>query len=313
MGLQMQDELNNKKSIVRLKELLISSIPYVPKCADSKQFLLGHDIGDLLHIYHFWRQRFLQPVARRYHAPSSVRNDPLYVRNKVKINQLRRKIELGEELSVYMSRRAHTRALDIDEYRESRSFVSSRDHLLVCEGFYHLHLAALPERTDEILVALVTPDLFDVVGLFTHDLFSEDSLNLGYVKYDQAVEAYLARRFPSGGAFLGGAGGGMQNAAGSSVASTVWQIHCRKILSRVEAYPEGLKAFTIKLYREIFDRQTSFVNPNWAVAEDGRLLIRDRKNKHEFWATGDGIWHGQPYIDTINPAQNDRVTTGSAP
>lgn len=291
----MPDDLNEKKSIVRLKEQLITAIPYVPTSGDAKQFLLSHDIGDLLHIYHFWRQRFLQPVARRYHAPSSVRNDPLYVRHKARIDQLKRRIEVGEDVSAYLSRRAHNRALDINGYRESRTFNSSRDQLLVCEGFYHLHLAPLPERTDEILVALVTPDLFEVVGLFTHDLFTEDGLNAGYVKYNQAVDAYLARKYPSGGMFLGGPGGGMQNAAGSSVTSSFWQIHCRKILWQAEADPGGLDGFTIKLYRDILSRQTRFVDPRWEVADDGRLLIRDRKNKHEFWADGNGGWKGQPW------------------
>lgn len=290
----MPDDLNESKSIVRLKEQLVSAIPYVPKSAEALQFLLGHDVGDLLHIYHFWRQRFLRPVARRYYAPSSVRNDPLYVRHKARIAQLKRKIEVGEDVSAHLSRRAHTRALDINGYRESKSFNSSRDQLLVCEGFYHLHLAPLPDRTDEILVAQVTPDLFEVVGVFTHDLFTEDSLNPAYVKYNQAVKAYLARKFPSGGMFLGGPGGGMQNTAGSSVASTFWQIQCRKILSRVEAYPGGLKGFTIKLYGDIFGRQTRFVDPKWEV-DDGQLLIRDRKNKHEFWADANGSWKGKPW------------------
>lgn len=291
----MPNDLNEKKSIVALKKQLVSTIPYVPKSAEAKQFLLNHDIGDLLHIYHFWRQRFLMPVARRYHAPPSVRNEKLYVSHKAAINQLKRKIEVGEEVSAYLSHRASTRALDINGYRASKSFNSSRDQLLICDGFYHLHLAPFPERTDEILVAHVTSDLFEVVGLFTHDLFTEDTLNPAYVEYDQAVEAYLARKYPSGGMFLGGAGGGMQNAAGSSFTSTLWQIHCRKILSRVVAYPDELNGFTIKLYSDIFGRQIRFVDPKWEVANDGRLLIRDRKNKHDFWANASGSWKGQPW------------------
>lgn len=291
----MQDVLNEKKSIVKLKDRLVSEIPYVPKNAGSKHFLLSRDIGELLHIYHFWRQRFLQPGPRKFHAPSNVRNDPLYIQNKTKINLLKRKIEGGENVSAYLSSRAHERALDVIGYRESRSFNSSRDQLLICEGFYHLHLAPLPERTDEIIVALVTPDLFEIVGLFTHDLFIENRLNTKYVKYDQAIEAYLARKFPSGGAFLGGPGGGLQNTAGSSVASSFWQIHCRKILSRVESYHKGIEGFTIKLYSEIFNRQPSYVKPQWDVAEDGRLLIRDLKNKHEFWAECNGSWKGKPW------------------
>lgn len=289
----MQDNLNEKKSVKRLKEQLISAIPYVPKSAEAKQFLFSRDVGDLLHIYHFWRQRFLEPVARRYQAPSRVRNDPLYVRHKARIDQLKRKIEVGEDLSAYLSRQAHTRALDVNGFRETGSFTSSRDQLLVCEGFYHLHLAPLPERTDEILVAKVQTDVFEVVGLFTHDLFTKDGLNPAYVKYNQAIEAYLARRLPSGGIFLGGAGGGMQNLAGSSIASSFWQIHCRKVLNQVEAHPDGLKGFTIKLYHDIFGRQTLFADPRWEVADDGRLLIRDRKNKHEFWMDGNGSWKGQ--------------------
>jgi hypothetical protein len=289
----MQDDLNKKPSIVRLKDKLVREIPYVPKSQEARQFLLGHDIGDLLHIYHFWRQRLLQPEVRRYQAPSSVRNDPLYVGNKNKIDVLRRKIEAGEDVSDYLSSRAHKTALDVDSYRKSRSFNSSRDQMLICEGFYHLHLAPLPERTDEILVAKVEPGLFEVVGLFTHDLFLDDKINPAYSKYNKAVDSYLSRKMPSGGYFIGGAGGGMQNLAGSSVASSFWQIHCRKVLQLVEASPNGIAGFVVNLYDQILGRQTRYVDPIWVVADDGRLLLRDRKNKYDFWMETSGEWKSQ--------------------
>ncbi|MDT0140220.1 hypothetical protein [Acidovorax sp. PRC11] len=292
----MQDELNERPSIVRLKNTLVGKIPYTPNSAESKIFLLGHDIGDLLHIYHFWRQRFLHPVVRRYHAPRSVRNDPLYVCNKAKINALRHKIEVGEDLSAYLSRRAHNNALDIRGYRESKSFNSSRDQMLICEGFYHLHLAPLPDRTNEVLVARVDVEVFEVVGVFTHELFLNDQVNLKYTKYNQAVDRYLARRMPEGGFYVGGAGGGLQNLAGSSFTTTMWQIHCRKILQLVEAWPDGIDGFTIKLYDLLFSgRKLRYVDPIWLVVDDGRLLIRDRKNKHDFWMETSGKWRGEPY------------------
>lgn len=292
----MQDDLNKNPSIVRLKNTLVSKIPYIPKSAEAKNFLLGHDIGDLLHIYHFWRQRFLHPVARRFHAPSSVRNDPLYIRNRGKINALRQKIEAGEDVSAYLSRRAHKKALDVNGYRESKSFNSSRDQMLICEGFYHLHLAPLPARTDEVLVAQVSVEVFDVVGIFTHELFLNDQINFEYSKYNQAVDRYLARIMPTGGFYIGGAGGGLQNLAGSSFSSTVWQIHCRKIIQRVEAWPDGIDGFTINLYDLLFSgRKLRYVDPIWLVADDGRLLIRDKKNKHDFWMETNGNWRGQPY------------------
>ena len=289
-----QDELNKKPSVIRLKEQLVSEIPYVPQTSEAKQFLLNHDIGDLLHIYHFWRQRLLRPVPRRYHAPSSIRNESLYLRHKAKIDKLKRKIEAGEDVSAYLSLQAHTKALDVTNYRETRSFNGSRDLMLVSEGFYHLHLAPAPERTDEILVAKVETDLFEVIGLFTHELFYDGGLNPAYSKYTTAVDSYLARKFPAGGLLMGGAGGGMQNAAGSSVASTYWQVHCRKVLSRVENYPDGISGFTIKLYDSLFGRTLSYVKPSWVVADDGRLLIRDRKNKHDFWMHPNGVWESEP-------------------
>ncbi|WP_234686386.1 hypothetical protein [Comamonas aquatica] len=289
----MQEDLNAKKSIVSLKERLVSVIPYVPRNAESKSFLLNKDISDLLHIHHFWRQRFIQASPRKFFAPSNVRNDPLYVQLKKRIEPLKRKIEAGEDVSAYLSSRAHERAIDISDYKKSCSFSASRDQLLVCEGFFHLHLAPRPERTDEILVAQVTPETFEVVGIFTHELFDESGLNPSYSKYDKAIDAYLARRLPSGGAFLGGPGGGLQNAAGSSVVSTFWATRCYRVLIAVELYSAGLEGFTIKLYDEIFTRKPSFVKPIWDVTNDGYLLIRDRKNKCEFWVEYDGKWKGK--------------------
>jgi len=292
--LQVPDDLNKKKSIVRLKDELVDKIPYTPKDAESKKFLLNHDIGDLLHIYHFCRQRLLQAVPRDYQAPASIRNSQRYIRNKNEINCLRRKIESGEDLSAYLSHRAHTKAIDITDYQNNKNFICSRDNLLVREGFYHLHLAPFPKRTDEIIVAHVTNAKFEIVGIFTHKLFDGDDLDSSHPEYQEAVNAYLSRKLPDGGVFLGGPGGAMQNAAGSSAISSFWQIHCRKILSRVENHPDGINGFTIKLYGDLFGRQTKFVDPKWVVAEDWRLLIQDRKNKHEFWADGTGKWYGQP-------------------
>lgn len=57
-----QDELNKKPSVVRLKNQLVSEIPYVPQSAEAKQFLMNHDIGDLLHIYQGTSKNLLAPA-----------------------------------------------------------------------------------------------------------------------------------------------------------------------------------------------------------------------------------------------------------
>lgn len=291
--MQNQEISNESSSIKKLKEKLIKEIPFNPKNKESNEFLLSLKIDDILHIHHFWRQRFLRPVVRKFNAPSRVRNDPLYVSHKEKINALRLKIERGEDLSAYLSLRAHERALDVDGYRKTKSFNTSRDLLLICEGFYHLHLAPLPDRTDEIIVAKVTDSIFEVLGLFTHELFDENSLNSNYCKYATAVDKYLREKLPQGGAFIGGPGGGMQNAAGSSIESTFWQINCRRIINTVENHSGGINGFTIRLYKEIFDRDTKYVNPKWHVTDDGLLLIKDQKNKYEFWMERNKGWQSR--------------------
>ncbi len=156
-------------------------------------------------------------------------------------------------------------------------------------------MESFPKRTDEILVVHVTPDICDVVGLFTHDLFDGDMLNRSYTEYNEAVNLYLKRKLPEGGYFIGGPGGGLQNAAGSSIDSTFWQIGSYRTLRYAESDPNGLEGFTIKLYRSIFSRQPSYVKPVWEVADEGHLLIRDKKNKHDFWMERNGRWKGEQW------------------
>lgn len=226
----VNDFLNTSKSVIAFKKKIVSELSYAPKTAESKEFLLNCDIGQLLHFFHFYRQRFIPVAPRSFVVPPSVRNNPLYTCNRDKIAALRKLIEDGGDLSGFLSSKAHDRALDLADFQKTRNFNESRDALLVCEGFYHLHLEALPLRTNELLVVDVFSDVIEAVGIFTHEIFSENSLNPAYKKYRQDVKRFLKRRHPNGAFLLGGPGGGLQNAAGSSVESTFWQIHCIKTL-----------------------------------------------------------------------------------
>lgn len=272
-------DLNNIESIIRFKRQLVSELPYAPNNKESKDYLLSLDIGDIVHIYDFWQQRLIHAQPRKTFVSSQIRNSALYLRNKEKIKVILSRVSNGLDVNGYLSYKAHNATFEVEQFKQTRSFNSFRDQILICEGFHHLHLEEFPKRTDEVLIAHVTSNSFEVVQVASHDLFESDAEALA--EYEKHINAFMLSKNPNGGVYIGGAGGGMQNLAGSSIESSFNQIHVRKILQNVEIANTGIEKYVKNLYRHIHNRNPHYINPEWRML--GReIAIYDKKNKEQF-------------------------------
>lgn len=272
-------EINEIKSVIKFKEKLVSELPYVPNDKEAKEYLLSMDIGDIVHIYDFWQQRLIDKQPREVIVSSKVRNSPLYIRNRGKINTILDRVRRGISVHGYLSSLAHNVAFDVGKFKEDRSFNFFRDKILICEGFHHLHLEELPLRTDELLIVYVAPTKFEVVQVAKHSLFENNFAAL--VEFNRHAEDFLYSKNPEGGIFIGGAGGGMQNLAGSSIYSTLKQVDARVILQNVEVANKGIENYVKLLYLHFHNRHVEYIKPEWQIA-NREILIYDKKNKIKF-------------------------------
>jgi hypothetical protein len=98
---------------------------------------------------------------------------------KAGIDGLLSRVQNGEDIYAYHSKEAHDRGYtpiqrvnsgEVDPWED-------KDLLLNATGFHHFHLdmrvqhTGLSWRTNEVLFACVTRDLFHAVGIFDHDVF----------------------------------------------------------------------------------------------------------------------------------------------
>lgn len=277
-----RNEINDIKSIIKLKEDLVLEIPFYPNNRNSKEFLQSIDIGTLINIHDSWLERKILPIPRKVTIPNYVRNDSLYIKNKSKLKKLVKMIEDGSDISDYQSRKVKENTFNVDDFKQTKTFIKSRDQLLICEGIFHIHLEAYPNRTDEVVLARIDNDIFYFIGVFTHKIFDSNG-NDEHKKYDDAIQKYLASIVPSGGAVFMG----IQNLAGSSIASTFNQTSIIKILTLVENYQGGISPYTQILYKKIHDRTPMKVSPVWRINQRN-IEIYERKNRIVF--NSEEIW-----------------------
>jgi len=291
--------LDELQTVQRFKIDLVKAIPYVPNNKESKEFLLSLGVDMLLHMHDFWHHRLIDVRPRKVDLPSRIRNMRSYIRNREKVKGLVNLIETGQDVNGYLSRKAHYGALDVEAFKEDKDFMRSRDQMHICEGYHHLHLEPYPGRTDDLVIAKIFHSRVDIVGVFPHAIFEEDRPDSLTSEYELAVSAYAKKISPSGGNFIGGPGGGMQNLAGSSIQSTTFHTHTLKIIMLVEQYEGGLEAYVKKLY-EKNNRTPKNIKPIW-VLKGRSLEINDKVNKTEFKGEDIKVNTRIGYLTPMNP------------
>ncbi|EKO3844418.1 TPA: hypothetical protein P0E36_005382 [Vibrio harveyi] len=171
------------KTIVKLKSELIKKLPFFPDDRDTLNELNQQSLSEVIRHYLHWQTR---QIPRRYRKVSiypELTSDKRYKHLKTEISQLLDKVRIGEDLSPFLSLRAHKKG-----YTPARRIMSGevdswedKDQILNTKGFHHFHLnmtiqrTGISLRTDVVLFAKVSRDSFHAVALFDHSVF--DSLN----------------------------------------------------------------------------------------------------------------------------------------
>ena len=116
-------------------------------------------------------------------------------------------------------------------------------------GFHHFHLGLAQEaaghiqRTDEVLFALVGRDEFEVVGLFTHDVFERDAQGNMSPERRRLWSTYERRkaegRLP-GEMYIGGMAGMGISTSGAPIAIVETAFH---YIRQIQHYEKQLQSF----------------------------------------------------------------------
>nr|PMI58852.1 hypothetical protein BCU43_01060 [Vibrio lentus] len=171
--------MEESKSKRKFKAELIKKLPFFPNDRDTLKQLESEGLVNVMFYYLHWSTRQVPCRIRKVHIYPELTADKRYRALKNQIKLLREKVTNGEDLSPYLSLRAHKngytpkkRIIDgeVDAWED-------KDQILNTKGFHHFHLdmmvqdTGLSVRTDEVLFAKVTRTEFHAVAIFDHSVF----------------------------------------------------------------------------------------------------------------------------------------------
>jgi len=171
----------DSKRIKKLRKEIIKELPKFPNNKETKGILESKHLNDLLIIYLGWKARLVTPRPREVYIEKEVLNDSRWNSMANQFSPIMEKIEHGEDISPYLSLRAHQKGYTpaSSEITASTDQWEDKDFLLNVMGFYHLHLGEHEEgkiisaRTDDVIFARIDRDSFKVIGIFDHSVFEK--------------------------------------------------------------------------------------------------------------------------------------------
>ncbi len=167
------------KRLIKFRNDLIKILPKTPNSKETKQYLEKESLSGLIFHYLSWLSRFVSIKQRTTIVEDEVTKDPRWERCKEGIKYLLNKVEKGENLTPHLSLKIHSKGFSLP-YPNKHDRWEDKDFLLNAMGFHHFHLGTNIEeggfitRTDEVLFAQVTHDLFKAVAIINHSVFESD-------------------------------------------------------------------------------------------------------------------------------------------
>ncbi len=177
--------MEETKRIRNLKKRLITELPFFPNNKETLTELESQSLNGVLIHYLHWKTRLVPARKRKVQIAPEVTADKRWKTLKSGINSLLDKVRNGEDVHPYLSKRAHSygytpsqrvRDGEVDSWED-------KDQLLNTKGFHHFHLnlniqsSGLSERSDDVLFAYVSRDVFHAVGIFSHSVFDPVDAN----------------------------------------------------------------------------------------------------------------------------------------
>ncbi|MFQ2034222.1 hypothetical protein ACK35Y_15010 [Aeromonas veronii] len=284
----MKNMVSDSKRKANFKKVLIKKIPFFP---DDKSTLLeieSHSLCDVMFYYLHWSTRQIPSRPRKVHLYPEVTSDKRYKKLKEQIKSLREKISNGEDLSPYLSLRAHKKG-----YTPKQRIIDGKvdswedkDQLLNTTGFHHFHLdmtvqhTGISVRTNEVLFAKVRRDEFHAVAIFDHSVFESidenGSLSVERQRMWDIHKKYTTLGMRPGTAYIA-----------SPITSSGHPINIRRMadvyMSRIDQIDANLSArtFVNEIYQSVNMQPPTRYNFEWQI-EGLDLAIFDTKNNVRF-------------------------------
>lgn len=176
----MNSESNNQR---KLKNKLIKELPFFPNDIETLNELEQKPLSLIIRYYLHWQTRQVPKMRRKVRIYPELTSDNRYKHYKLAISEFLEKVRNGDDLSPYLSRKAHKNGYTSTK-RNSEGRVDKwedKDQILNKNSFHHFHLnmnvqrTGLSIRTDVVLFAKVTRGEFHAVTLFDHSVF--DNIN----------------------------------------------------------------------------------------------------------------------------------------
>lgn len=157
-------------------------MPFFPNNKETRQELLEQSISSVMFHYIHLALRFVPSRKRKVIIDPQVTSDTRWKLVKEGVNSLLEKVRAGEDLTPYLSLKAHTKGYTPSDRIRSGEADSwdDKDFLLNTTGFHHFHLGetinakGISERTNEVIFARVSRDEFHIAAIFDHSVFDSD-------------------------------------------------------------------------------------------------------------------------------------------
>ncbi|MFJ5299224.1 hypothetical protein ACIQAL_22175 [Pseudomonas sp. NPDC088368] len=245
----MDQFANESPRLKKFRKKLIATIPRFPNNKVTLQALQAMGLTELLVVYLGWKVRSVGMRPRQVIRAHLLDKDPKATALMPNIEALFRAVEAGDNLTPYLSLAAKSDGFTIPDPNHVKGLWADKDFLLNAMGFHHFHLgltkeaAGHIERTDQVLFALVGRDEFEVVGLFTHDVFEHDALGRMTPERRMLWSIYERRlaegRLP-GEMYIGGMSGMGVSGSGAPIAIVETAFH---YIRQIRLYEKQLKNF----------------------------------------------------------------------
>jgi hypothetical protein len=208
-------------------------------------------LGDVLVDYLNWRSRYIGSRPRQIEIEAAATADRRWSAMSVPVAAFLEKVRRGDDLTPHLSLAPHTRGYALaarapGATNEDRW--SDKDLLLTRMGYHHFHLGTAIEpaghasRSDDLIFAEVSRDIFKVIAIFDHGVFDQASAER--MRLAALHEKIIFRGLPPGAGVLRGA----VTSSGHALHVVVYARRCGRLIQFVDpqlderAYIENLYA-----------------------------------------------------------------------
>jgi hypothetical protein len=168
----------------RIKKFRRELIKVIPRVPNNRASLQKKHLTDLLIDYVNWRSRYVGQRPRTVSIEPAAQADRRWSAHAAPIAAFLDKVRRGDDLTPHLSIVPHTRgyapvarapgAPPVDRW-------SDKDFLLNVMGYHHFHLGTKVQkrghvdRTGDLVFAEVHRDTFNVIAIFSHDVFDQNA------------------------------------------------------------------------------------------------------------------------------------------